>query len=78
MIVTNSAEAAAVGWTLRRWARVTAALAGVLAVIFIVGGAVGITRLTEARERLADDLDPAVRTAQQLSAARFPSQAHGR
>jgi len=56
-------------WTLRRWVALAAAVALGFAVLMIAVGAVAITRLTDARERLADELDPAARTAQELSAA---------
>ena len=60
---------AAQRWTLRRWVAVAAAVAVAFAVVVISVGAVAIIRLTDARERLADELDPAARTAQEMSAA---------
>ena len=40
-----------------------------LALVAIVAGAFGLIQLTDARERLADNLDPAVTAAQQLTIA---------
>jgi signal transduction histidine kinase len=56
-------------WTLRRWVTFVAAVAAALAVLAIAGGATGIFRLTDARERLADQLDPATKLAGELSAS---------
>jgi signal transduction histidine kinase len=60
---------AAPRWTLRRWVALAAAVAVAFAMLGIAVAATAITRLTDARERLADELDPAARTAQELSAA---------
>jgi signal transduction histidine kinase len=56
-------------WTLRRWVTFAAAAAAALAVLAILGGSIAIVRLTEDRERLADQLDPAARLASELSTA---------
>jgi signal transduction histidine kinase len=56
-------------WTLHRWVTFAAAVAGAVATLAILGGAVGILRLTDARERLADHLDPAAKLSAELTAA---------
>ena len=55
--------------SIRTWVSLTTAIAATVALLAIAGGAVGIVQLTAAREQLADVLDPANQTAQQLSAA---------
>ncbi len=67
--MTESSEAGGDRWTLRRWAAFATVAAAAIAVLGIISGAVGIVRLTDARERLADELDPAANAAQELSAA---------
>lgn len=61
--------AASQRWTLRRWVVFATVVATVLAGLAIAGGAIGMVRLTDARERLADQLDPATKLAAELSAA---------
>jgi CHASE3 domain sensor protein len=67
--VIASPETGGERWTLRRWLAFAAAVAAAVAALAIISGAVGIVRLTDAREQLADQLDPASNAAQQLSAA---------
>jgi signal transduction histidine kinase len=55
--------------TLRRWVAIGCSVALALALVAIVAGAFGLSQLTDARERLADNLDPAVTAAQQLTIA---------
>jgi signal transduction histidine kinase len=67
--VTAFSEAGGGRWTLRRWLAFAAVAAAATAALAIFSGAVGIVRLADARERLADELDPSANAAQQLSAA---------
>ena len=55
--------------TLRQWVAIGSSVAIVLSLAAIVAGAFGLIQLTDARERLADNLDPAVTAAQQLTIA---------
>ncbi|WP_436497546.1 sensor histidine kinase [Actinokineospora sp. HUAS TT18] len=56
-------------WPLRRWLALVVAVLVLVSVAAIAAGAIVITRLTEARERLVDQLDPAVQQTLRLEAA---------
>src|SRR4051812_5829275 len=56
-------------WSLRLWLGVLAAASLLIAATMIVGGALALNRLTDARAVVIDRIDPAVRAAAQLSAA---------
>jgi signal transduction histidine kinase len=55
--------------TLRRMFAAGASLTVLIMIVAIVAGAVSLSRLTEARERLLDDIGPAVRADQSLEVA---------
>jgi len=57
------------GRTVTQWLAIAVGALVLLAVLNIVGGLVALSRLTDAREALADRLDPAASATLQLSAA---------
>jgi signal transduction histidine kinase len=65
----NRRKLAATLWPVRRWMTLIAAASVVLLVAAIVGGALALAHLADARSRLIDRLDPAQTEANQLSAA---------
>ena len=62
-------------WPVRRWMASVSVLGTVILLVAVLSGAIALTRLTNARGQLIDDLDPALLQSQALTTALLDQEA---